>query len=169
MKRLLLTLLLSGSLLQASFADKIYGKTKSDHERVVEAISNSDVNTVLSLVKFNNEHLEEYYELSQCSFGTAPKVGWTTQALGITKILLAAALFYKTGDHFKTEYQQFNSFMSFINRYKSIHHVLMDTAILSQLAFTYMAVSSGINNINPKSSYKKQLLINLYLQNLLRK
>ena len=142
---------------------------KSVNDKILDAITDADVNTVLSKVKADNPNISKYLQLSNSSFGVSPKVSISTKLLGISKIALASALLYKTGDYFKTEYSRFNSFAMFIKQYKSIHNILMDTATLSQLVFSYMALNSGINNINPRSCYKKQLLIKLYLENLLKK
>lgn len=139
---------------------------KKDSPSVEESINTADFRSVMDLVHkdVDPQDLNYYLELSQGSFGRPPKASVYNYILGSVKIILGFALLYKTGDYFKQQYTAAHK--DFIRRYTSPHNVLMDLACLSGLISSYGSVSSGINNIDPRSNYKKQLLINLYLKSL---
>jgi hypothetical protein len=138
----------------------------SEHEEIQKAILNSEVNKVLELVKPNVDryNLEEYIELAGSNFGKTPAARFKDRFIGSVKIALGMALLYKTGDYFKTEYLKTKE--DFINRYKSMHNILMDIACLSGFISSSNFITDGVDTINPRSNYKKQLLINLYLKSL---
>lgn len=143
-------------------------ESMNQNDEIKEAIANSDVNKVLSLVRsdVNFISLQDYIELANENFGRTPNPTFQGRFMGTIKIALGMALLYKTGDYFKTEYTKAKS--DFISRYKSVHNILMDIACLSGFISSSNFLTAGIESINPRSNYKKQLLINLYLKSLLK-
>jgi len=146
----------------------VLANTLSQDEQIRKAISDSDVSTVLNLVKSDTPaaDLQIYYNLAQNNFGHPPRVGFHNRLVGAVKIAMGMALLYKTGDYFKNEWNATKP--DLLTRYKSPHHLLMDIACLSGFISSYNSVNSGINNITPRSNYKKQLLIHLYLKSLIK-
>lgn len=142
--------------------------TISLNDQIKNAIFASDVNSVLHLVKHDvdEEDLQYYIQLAQNNMGRPPKSTMPGRALGILQISLGMAVFYKTVDCFKTKYKQFSAKNEIISRYSSPHNILMDIATVTGFISSYNAVTSAMENFNPRSNYKKQLLILLYLQSL---
>lgn len=152
-----------------SYLKKIFDTdSRSDSEQIKSAIYNSDVNTVLTLVRtdVSREDLDLYVELAQNNFGRTPSAALKSKCFGFIKIALGMALLYKTVDYFKTEYVKSKD--NILIRYKSMHNILMDLACLSGFISSSNFVNSGLDYIHPRSNYKKQLLINLYLKSLLK-
>lgn len=165
MKRLLLlTFLFFGISLEGmSGINKFF---KKDTNSIEHAISQSDFRTVMQLVKrdTNDRDLDHYIELSQNSMGTPPTSSIYNKVTGAFCLACSMALVYSTFDYFKNELVAARSNLS--ERYKSFHNIVMDFGRLSGFVSSYIIANLGINKIDPRSSYKKQLLINLYLKNL---
>lgn len=172
MKRLLLTLfILYGSSLNAmSYINKIIKPKNVDNEVefIRDAIIASDVNTVLHNVKsdISDKDLDYYIHLAKSNFGTPQRSSLRSKLLAVTNMALGSALLYKTVDYFKSEFNLAGNKAQFIDRYKSIHNVLMDFACLSGFISAYGSFTTAADYINPRSRNKKQLLILLYLQNI---
>lgn len=169
MKRLLLFFVLCFNLSTYPM-NCLTGLFKEKSEPVAEQIKNaiigSDVNSVLTLVKddISENDLQYFQQLAKSTMGRTPKSTPRGRFIGTIKIALGMALLYKTGDYFKTEYN--NSKNDILNRYRSFHNVMMDIACLSGFISSSNFLSDGFDKFNPRSNYKKQLLINLYLKSL---
>jgi hypothetical protein len=164
MKKLLLILLMFSCSLVA--LPSLNDFLKKDLTTIEYAISQSDFRTVMELVKKNvkDDDLDHYLQLSQNSMGNPPVSSIYNKATGFFCLACSMALVYSTFDFFKNEIVAASPRLS--ERYKSVHNVIMDFGRLSGFVSSYLIADLGFKKIDPRSSYKKQLLINLYLKNL---
>lgn len=171
MKKLLFTILIGLNTQLASLPNikNIFNYKKVETLDQIElAILNSDVDKVLTLLNKNTSlsDLQHYLYLCECNFGRAPKASVQKKLLGTVKFVLGISLFYKTMDYFKQELGKTG--FNVKTRYNNVHTILMDIAGLSGFISCYGFVLSAVNIINPHSNHKKQLLIRLYLDNLIK-
>lgn len=140
-------------------------------DQIEKAIDNDDFKSVHELVtkEMDDETINYYIQYAQNASGRPKKSSLPSRIKGSCKIVLGLALLYKAADYFKNEYQSLKTPSEILSRYRSVHNVMMDLACLSGVISSYGTLSAGFHHIEPRTNYKKQLLINLYLKNLLKK